>query len=74
MSITQTMRQPSTTPFSFKGHTHIHIIGDALTPARMWQVKLYTDAEFLAMSTIAQQDIRPLRADDQHLLSMHFGA
>ena len=60
-------------PFSFKGHTHIRIRGDAHTPARMWHVALCTDSELDQMDDKARAEFRPATTDDAKLIHMHFG-
>lgn len=60
-------------PFSYKGHNHIRVIGDANTPARMWNVTLCTDAELACANEKTRAEFRPMTTHDQHLVAMHFG-
>jgi len=54
------------------GHQYICIKGDAETPARMWQITLYTEIEFQTLSEEKQNSIRRIRIGDLGLLEMHF--
>lgn len=75
VSLTETAREYlAQEEWSFQGHTYIEIDGDALTPARMWTVRLYTDAEFQQLPASRQAEVRRLLNSDQGLVRMHFHA
>lgn len=60
-------------PFTFKGHSHIRVRGDALTPARMWQVTLCTEQELKQMDDDTRAEFRAATTHDAKLIHMHFG-
>lgn len=57
---------------TFKGHNYVLIKGNAGAPARMWDVSLYTEKEYLAKKPEHREKIRLLRESDNHLIQMHF--
>lgn len=61
-------------PFTeFKGHTYIHVTGDAETPPRFWTVRLITADEYLNASKEIQQKFRRISDKDKMIIQLHFG-
>lgn len=55
---------------NIKGYTNILIeSSSALTPARFWQVSLFTTED---MKLNKNRDIRPIREEDLGLIKIHF--
>tara|TARA_R110001583_G_scaffold174017_3_gene328237 strand:+ start:5859 stop:6062 length:204 start_codon:yes stop_codon:yes gene_type:complete len=63
----------NTEAMQFKGHNHIKVLGDAGAPARMWDVTLYTDPEFDALTEKEKDGVVPMRESHRHLVEKHFG-